>query len=447
MEEVIKKTRKKKEIPIYSNVAGRGELSEMKITLGRISSTNTDTVLGSDSLISTPFSEFIPILNVLGIDCSMTDYFGSTFYQIFYPKKQSSTENVSSAYTKYKGNLGGIIGANITSRNLRELKADIKQRLNNYLISTTPITFCDEHRHWCSRKEYILDAFKGNRKWGKFSMRTYTGHVSHLSITLTGNSTNYIPHVLGVTLPENFMYHKYKVLKDSSLDLSKVIVLVDRELDSPQFYCPAFRALYKKEIEPYLLSTSCQIWKVPLDFIKEKCFLQPFKLSSRNIVQRKEEIQELAKEFLENFSSKDEPLNSEIGSAAWRAYSEVIRDLNMAPRTLQMQVSSTFEEEFNRAIRDLGTIDYEEVREPQGIVADAYREGNVFHYGSNVGYFPSNNSDAVTAMGMAMVAAGESEPRRTRRNRAVVPEYPILDEPEVHIPEPNRVVEEEDFPF
>lgn len=112
----------------------------------------------------------------------------------------------------------------------------------------------------------------------------------------------YSPHVLAVILPENYLYMKYKFLLEGVIDLSKVIILVDRDLNTPQFYKQPVRKLYKEMILPKIMETSCQIWEVPKEFILENCFIKDFDIKTFPVRERKTVTKELIQKFKESIN-------------------------------------------------------------------------------------------------------------------------------------------------
>lgn len=104
-------------------------------------------------------------------------------------------------------------------------------------------------------------------------------------------------YVIAVVLPENVVYQKLYMLKNNTIDLNKVIVLVDRELDSTSFHNRRIREIYRKELLPLLMTTSCDVWRVPQTYIQESCFYGEFRLLSKTLMDRKRERLDIIQEF------------------------------------------------------------------------------------------------------------------------------------------------------
>lgn len=132
------------------------------------------------------------------------------------------------------------------------------------------------------------------------SMRSYRSLSALLTIYKSDTALfgiTWRPSVLAVVLPEDYIYHKLHLLATNTIDLSKVIVFVDRELDNTSYPIPAFRKMYKSRCEPFLKTLGCQTYKVPVKFIEENCFLPDFKLLETNRIKRHKEKQELIEKF------------------------------------------------------------------------------------------------------------------------------------------------------
>lgn len=139
--------------------------------------------------------------------------------------------------------------------------------------------------------------FKGEEETtGRISMRSWRGMIDILSFYV--KEENYIPHIIGVCLPENYLYHRIRAMLGLPLDLSKVEILMNRELDTPRFVRKPVRKYYRDNIKETLLSLNCNIWEVPHSFIMENVFIQRYKLQGKRISEKKREIEALAKLFL-----------------------------------------------------------------------------------------------------------------------------------------------------
>jgi hypothetical protein len=138
---------------------------------------------------------------------------------------------------------------------------------------------------FCSRahyNSYLLD---------HFSFKTYRGKVGVYSIWINDE-----PTIIPIIRAEDWAYQRLHMLVHNKPDLSRVIILMDNRLDG-DFPVPNFKYYYREQLEPELRKLVCPIFKVPLDFIKENCFLQQFQLKERNIIRRKQKVEELIEDF------------------------------------------------------------------------------------------------------------------------------------------------------
>lgn len=178
----------------------------------------------------------------------------------------------------------------------------------DYIRMTSPrICNSDIEEVFLSKSGY----YSSNYGSCNIKARSYSGIISLLTMIMRMDDDLY-PLVLAVVKPEDFLYQKYHIIRYGSVDLNRVTILVDRELDSVDFPKPALRKLYKSTIEPILKTLKCKIWKVPMSFIKDNCFLPPFKLlSSSSRAMRKEREQIV--DSLYSYLALDETKKALIG--------------------------------------------------------------------------------------------------------------------------------------
>jgi hypothetical protein len=104
-----------------------------------------------------------------------------------------------------------------------------------------------------------------------------------------------IPNILAVTLPENIIYHKLRILTNKDVDMSKVIILIDNQLHRHRNVM--LKNLYNDQLKQAILKTSASVWEVPLDFIINSCFSGRYEQTG-SIKQRKNEEEKLITKFL-----------------------------------------------------------------------------------------------------------------------------------------------------
>ncbi len=152
---------------------------------------------------------------------------------------------------------------------------------------------------------YVRNSFEGitqgfrDGALGNFSMRSYRGHIGNLTIYSTSDRLGRKePEVLLVTLPENYLYHKYNILQNGVIDLDACFLLMNRDLDYTSYPNKNFRTMFNKFLRPIIEEHSVDTYKVPKEFIIENCFTGNFELRSKNIIERKKEIEDLTKIFI-----------------------------------------------------------------------------------------------------------------------------------------------------
>lgn len=172
-----------------------------------------------------------------------------------------------------------------------------------------------DYAGYFSYRQRIIEGW-GEGDVGVFRQNSYQGAIGPYSLYM-GEGADRTSHVLACVLPENYLYVKYHILLHNTIPLDRVVVFVNKELDETSFRPTAFRTLYR-ELMKDVLSSSAQVWKVPHEFIMEKCFLKAHKLKEKNIIKKKKEQEELVKEFLEGIAYSapiTEPGNLDMAEA------------------------------------------------------------------------------------------------------------------------------------
>lgn len=185
-----------------------------------------------------------------------------------------------------------------------EITSSLHEELTEYIYFDKNISLGATTMEWANTSTKIQNSFF--TKFSIMRMRSYNGIVGPLSLFLDGENEK-VPLILGVVLPENYIYQKMHIMMHNTLDMTKVILLVDRELDSTQFPNKPLRALYKKYLEPEYKKYNMDIWKVPKEFILENCFQKDHSLQGKTILEKKKEISTLIQTFKEEYASVSEP--------------------------------------------------------------------------------------------------------------------------------------------
>lgn len=110
--------------------------------------------------------------------------------------------------------------------------------------------------------------------------------------------------VVATVLPENYEYQKMRILLGMGIDMSKVIILINRDIESTTFRPTSVRKFYKDKILPTIMDSSADVWYVPHSFIDENCFVNTYQLTSTGMMNRKAEKEAYVKEFLKLLGGK-----------------------------------------------------------------------------------------------------------------------------------------------
>lgn len=281
-------------------------------------------------LLASPYTKFIPmfyldrylskdsgIIHTLKI---VNDYHDHNFDYLFDKKRanEKRTKKIAKLWLENKSIplakivLGSpvntlLVGANRvqTPGDIELNKTSAKNIINLYLMNDVPMDIADNNDGTLINSS-SLDRMAGNffRMENKtsFTMRSYRGYTGMFTmIAKAGSSIHapYKPYILPVILPENLIYQKLHILATGKIDLTKVVLLVDGQLEMTDFPLKSLKALYKS-IKPTLETYGFDIWKVPSDFIIDNCFLGKFTVPGKTIMQKKKEISTLVENFINN---------------------------------------------------------------------------------------------------------------------------------------------------
>ena len=140
------------------------------------------------------------------------------------------------------------------------------------------------NRAWNENDVFARINNSGLRYYGRSYELIHSPYSLYLSIA---NSYIFHAEVLAVVLPENYLYQKYKILMDGCIDMSRVIILVNKDLSTTAYDCPPFKKWYRKYLMQSVLESGADVWEVPREYIREKCFLGKFSLSGMNIFEKR----------------------------------------------------------------------------------------------------------------------------------------------------------------
>jgi hypothetical protein len=286
----------RKEKPIYEKIETSGELTELDGRSDYLRNSYGSYSPNINRLTMSVYSDFIPLLYLTsGLRAPIHNISSKDYTNI-----TGKTTGITEWSKKHlRGVFSGYTNGGYTSEkntNIIQLKAELKRWIGREARMDVESLTGYPRYAWdgCDRNNII--GRMGRFQLGASCQRTYTTATSALSLYL-GNNEKWNPHVLAVVLPENYVYLKYKLLTQNVLDLSKVIILMDRELDTTAFPKQPFRKLYREGLMPHIMKSSCDVWKVPQSFIREKCFVEPFSLRGIGPLERKKVLEQLIEGF------------------------------------------------------------------------------------------------------------------------------------------------------
>ena len=266
-----------------------------------------DNIDSDRQLMACPYTEFIPLSYIMlssGVyKCSNIGEHCRQNWGI----KERNSKKLTKFNNRWQNKQLSVFATAGMSGEGREIsKENTKRRLINWLFEdrVQHLNYLERGGWKLNYRPKIVESFKEGKTCG-FTQRSYRGEISAYSLFLKNDNNNCIPHMLAVVLPENYMYVKYHLMVYDTIPLDKVIVLINKDLDSTSFRPAAFRTLYR-ELMFHVLKSACQVWKVPHEFILENCFLHSYKLKEENIIKRKKETEELIGEFYDSINNGDE---------------------------------------------------------------------------------------------------------------------------------------------
>lgn len=341
--------KKKQQKPLYRKEETLGEEREFSpstLVLGY----GDENMSDGERLMMCPYTEFIPLVYLLS-----NNHINIKNPLAYYIKQYwNIVENNLIKFKKFDAKWQKRILSTFPSRNLTNDKGRMKhlskKDVDGWIKFDEPISLrVLEQNGWnVGYRSTIMEYFNIGTT-NRFNQRSYSGAISPYSLYLRDNTTlrrehRYIPHMLAVVLPENYLYVKHHLLVHNTIPLDKIVVLVDKALDETSFRPTAFRGLYKDMMKEKVLKSCCDVWKVPHEFIMEKCFLGNYKLKEENILRRKKEIEGIIDEFYESFREKELSM-AETQSAASSWLDSALEDMLGTPITSNplhgMSVTST----------------------------------------------------------------------------------------------------------
>ncbi len=190
----------------------------------------------------------------------------------------------------------------------------------------------------------IADAFTRSG-FENFALRSWRGKIGSYTLAETSYDTAEMAkfHIMAAVLPEDYYYQALHLMWRGSLDLSRVVILVNEELEKKTFINKSLHTIYIGRLKPLIKRTAAKIFLVPDGFIQKTCFKYqeiPKYLTPKDKVRGKESYIEMFKKWMgTGFIALDnlwEPKQEECSKILVQA----VEDTGMASGRLQELVGS-----------------------------------------------------------------------------------------------------------
>ncbi len=310
--------RRKKERPMFWKEETVGEITTLPALIGTTCA-NLNNIDSIDSrTVSNPSSAFVKMipLKVLtnSFDISYRNWSGYSASSRIrsYQRNMNSIDEAEKALSICDLNIGlsQTVNNEIMSGRLNTLDTvyfkPMIERQSRYFIQDRNLVNVSYSDQGANSFDHTPRAFKSGQPMS-INARTFNASLSQLTCFLETErwSRVFIPQVVAIVLPENYVYQKQHVLVHGTIDLSKVIVLVNKELDDTDFHNKNFRAYYRKHLLPILNQMKVEVWKVPVSFIQENCFHGGITLEATSFMDKKKETERIYDYFRNQYSHID----------------------------------------------------------------------------------------------------------------------------------------------
>lgn len=314
-EPVVRKRtpRRKKERPPFWKEETSGQTTTLPTLIGQLSSnfTNLTGDIRGTLHASSPYVKLIP-LKVLNnhVDADHRRWIRYSGYsrEANYQRNMINRTEVLNAMNIANLNTGlsQIVNNMIFNNRINQVSNITFERTlrdaTKFFITDNNLVNVNYTSDSASGFNYTNRAFREGEAM-RIHARTFAVSLGQLTCFLETESYSrvYTPQVLAVVLPENYVYQKWHILTYGTIDLSKVIVLVNRELDDTDFHHKNFRAYYRKYLLPVLNDLKVDVWKVPVSFMEEYCFHQGITLEKKSFMERRQETETVFDSFRNQF--------------------------------------------------------------------------------------------------------------------------------------------------
>lgn len=316
LEPVVKRkiTRRKKEMPMFWKEPSVGERTTIPAVIGTFcGNLSTSEQIDSRNTVnaSSPFVKMIPLkvlTNSFEINGRAWINYSADGRLRNYQRNMHSTVDYYNAAKIAELNIGisQLVNSEIMNGRLAVLDTNMfdamLKRQSNYFIKDRNLVDVSHIDNSASSFDFTPRAFRDGQSM-RINARTFSVSLGQLTCFLETErwSRVYTPQVMAVILPENYVYQKQYVLVHGKIDLSKVTVLVNRELDNTDFHSKNFRAYYRKHLLPILNELKVDVWKVPASFIEENCFHRGITLEARSFMEKRKETEEIYHKFRSHY--------------------------------------------------------------------------------------------------------------------------------------------------
>jgi len=312
-----KRTVKKKEVPLFWKEKTDGTITELPINLNR--KISKDYLNHRTRFLTSPYVNLIPVRYLTSLhEEDLGDYAYRKAVEesvqhgerdFYYGERYRYARSGPNALVRH------LIASNriYALKNCNALKTEASLFLHYNELVTLQTNTRSGHFNDTERL-FIKDS-------GCVYGRTFTAYLGGLSCFFYNSDrpdSEPKAQVMAVVLPENYIYQKQHFLLTGTIDLTKVIILVNKELDSTSFPHKAFRAYYRKHILPIINSLNVDVWKVPQSFITENCSHSGIKLNSVSLIDKTREIASIVDDFCQGYS---------IESHVFDPYRDIVEEL------------------------------------------------------------------------------------------------------------------------
>lgn len=295
--------------PLYSKLVISNENRKLKLDFNAV--VNPRQYVEGNGLIISPYSEYIPLLYLL---CTSSSSYGleSSPSQTIFKTLKENLNGYTDWSRKYGGTLFYNLAYNAYQTDKKEYILRLQERMKEWIYSDYMIQLSDifslKNTYGTDRESTIRNINTFTRRMHQRSYNcwnsVFTSFLQGPNDPVTYASEQYYPELLAVILPENYLYMKYNLLVHNTIDLSKVIILVDRELNTAQFEKKAYRKFYQEAFLPHIMKSACDVWEVPKEFITENCFLGDVSFKGMGPIKKREIVDDMINQFCEDFVNK-----------------------------------------------------------------------------------------------------------------------------------------------